>query len=260
MSTSIRFEQAFATVEDSAAATLKSATALAGVARQLIKASQVGDLAKIERLLDRLGETNATLRQEVGNTEASWHLSELEVQEYLAGDFEQELIEQAQDVGLVVRRQDDRLVAYPSLLRVLPAARAMEIDRKRLAILRPSRLVALLLANQQKKPSSKPEQFLEILYNAYRLLTQGTVGETVALSKIHDALTMLPSARKEYPKPDFTRDLYSLDISDARMTRSGLSYSLPASTGTKSTRGVLSFVSPEGETINYFGIRFVEVD
>lgn len=258
MTSATGFENAFALVEDAAATTAKSATSLASVAKQLHKAAQFGDIAKIERLIERLGEASSTLRQDVSNAKASWHLSDRAVQEYLANDFDQELIDQAEEAGLIVRRQDDRLVAYPSLLRVLPAARVMEIDRKRFPILRPSRLVALLLANQQKKPSSRPEQFLEVLYGAYRLVTQGDLGQTIALGKVYDALTILPAARKEYAKPDFTRDLYSLDISDVQQTKSGVSYSLPASTGTKAARGLLSFVSADGETINYFGIRFSE--
>ena len=260
MSTSESLETAFASVENAAATAAKSATAMSSVAKQLQRAAQLGDIPKIQRLLERLGETNSTVRQDVSNARSSWHMSDQDIEDYLTHHYEQELIDQAQEAGLVVRRQDDRLVAYPSLLKVLPIARVMEIDRKRVPILRPSRLVMLLLANQQKKPSTKPEQFLEILHHAYRLVTGGSLDETVALTKVYDALTMLPAARKEYAKPDFTRDLYTLDISDVTRTRSGISYSLPASTGTKSARGVLSFVSAEGETINYFGIRFSEVN
>ncbi|MEI6621257.1 MAG: hypothetical protein WCP28_05060 [Actinomycetes bacterium] len=260
MSTSESLETAFASVENAAATAAKSATAMSSVAKQLQRAAQLGDIPKIQRLLERLGETSSTFRQDVSNAKSSWHLSDQDIEDYLTHHYEQELIDQAQEAGLVVRRQDDRLVAYPSLLKVLPIARVMEIDRKRVPILRPSRLVMLLLANQQKKPSTKPEQFLEILHHAYRLVTGGSLDETVALTKVYDALTMLPAARKEYAKPDFTRDLYTLDISDVTRTRSGISYSLPASTGTKSARGVLSFVSAEGETINYFGIRFSEVN
>ena len=94
----------------------------------------------------------------------------------------------------------------------------------------------------------------------------------IAGSSIAGLLTLLgpPSSRLEAaPSARFPVDtprrwpvcqVESVLASTKRTTRSGLSYSLPASTGTKSTRGVLSFVSPEGETINYFGIRFVEVD
>ncbi len=251
-------EGIFASLEVSATASAKSAASVRSVARQLEKAAQLGDVGKIQRLLTKLDQVRSTLGQDVKNTIASWHVSDEEIIDYLSTQYEGELISQARAVGLEIRVQDDRLVAYPSLVRIIPGSKVLEIDRKRHPILRPSRLVQLLLGNQQKKPSTKPEQFLETLLSAYRLVSHDGLGHTVALNEIYKALTLLPATRKEYSKPDFTRDLYTLETSDVKRTKSNATYSLPASTGTKSTKNVLTFVSLSGEQITYYGIRFTQ--
>ncbi len=254
MTKTLSLETSFDKLEGAAVATISSGAALQSLVKQLQKAAQVGDVGKIQKLLDRMLDASAHLRQDVSNTAASWELSDDELESYLGSGYEAELVECAHEAGLSIRRQDDRLVAYPSLFRVLPAAKAVEIDRKRNPMLRPSALVKILLANQLRKPSTKPEQFLETIFSAYKLLSSG--GGTVTLAQVYDALTILPSARKEYSRQDFVRDLYTLDVSEVERTRSGAPYSLPASTGTKSAKNVFTFVSPSGEPIAYYGITF----
>ena len=100
---------------------------------------------------------------------------------------------------------------------------------------------------------------MEVLQRTYRLLAGADYGKTVALSRIYETLTLLPGTTATYDQTDFVRDLFLLDRSGIRKTRSGIAYSLPASTGTKAARGTYSFVAPDGETVTYYGIRFSEV-
>ena len=65
-----------------------------------------------------------------------------------------------------------------------------------------------------------------------------------------------PGTAAEYGPSDFARDLYLLDTSGVTRTKTGARVSLPASTGTKSSRGVYTFVSPDGRLLTYYGIRF----
>jgi hypothetical protein len=158
-----------------------------------------------------------------------------------------------------IRRQDDRLVSFPSILRVLPGRRAIEIDRKVVTAIRPSRLVALLKAHAERKPSSSPDRFLEVLFNAYRYVVRPDRLVTGAtLQEVYDVLTLMPDVRKEYTPADFGRDLFFLDRSGKTQTKSGARLTFPASTGTKGGRKVFSFVAPDGEVITYYGIRFQE--
>jgi len=83
-------------------------------------------------------------------------------------------------------------------------------------------------------------------------------GKTVTLASIYDALTLLPGSTANYDQTDFVRDLFLLDRSGLKMTKSGAGYSLPASTGTKAAKGTYSFVAPDGETVSYYGMRFSE--
>jgi len=259
MSSSGEFERACAEVERASSTAVKSAATVGRLARQLVKAAQEGDISKLHKAAERLQESQSAMRQDAANASAAWPYTAEQEEELLRSDYESELIDEARGAGLTIRRQDERLVAYPSLIRVLPQHRALEVDRKRITALRPSRVVAALKQNQDRKPSTTPEQFLEILYAAYRLLTKQALGETVVLARLYEALTLLPSVRKDYAKSDFARDVFALDRSSVATTKSGARLSLPASTGTKSATGHFTFISPEGEPVTYYGIRFAEV-
>ena len=118
-------------------------------------------------------------------------------------------------------------------------------------------MIAALKANQTKKPRFAPDRFLESLFRAYRLIVgPGTLGSTQALADVYEAFTLLPGSTGDYGQSDFARDLFILDRSGLTRTKTGASLSLPASTGTKGARGTFTFVSPDGELITYFGVRF----
>jgi len=197
----------------------------------------------------------------VANARAAWPFTDETADSYLREQYEQELMDEAERAGLRLYRHDERLVAFPSVVRILPSDRAVRIDRKRVPGIRPSTLVSRLKANQSKKPRFASERFLETLFRAYRLLVgKNGTGTTVTLVSIYEALTLLPGSNSEYDQSDFGRDLFFLDRSGLTETRSGVRFTLPASTGTRSSRGTFSFVSPEGETVNFYGIRFTESD
>lgn len=251
------FEAACLDTERAADAALKAASALSSAARQLLRAAQDGDVGKIRRLRDRLGAAHDAARQEIANARDSWPFSPEDEEEYLRDAYEQELLDEAGRAGLKLFRADDRLVAFPSLIRLLPADRAVRVDRKRVTTLRPKVLIGALKANQNRKPRFTPDRFIETLFRAYRLvLGTDRMGVTARLADVYDALTLLPGAATEYGKSDFTRDLFLLDRSGVSTTKSGLRMSLPASTGTKGGRDVLQFVAPDGETVTYYGLRF----
>ncbi len=172
--------------------------------------------------------------------------------------YERELLAAGNERGLKISRQDDRLVIYPSILRLLPEARAVQVDRTRVTGLRPSRLVAHLQANQSKKPRFKPERFLESLYKAYKLVVGAKGVQGTTLVAVYQALTLLPGADREYDKADFARDLYFLQSSGTTSTRTGARVSFPASTGTKGGSQLFTFVGPDGRPAVFYGITFTE--
>jgi hypothetical protein len=206
-------------------------------------------LAAAEQLADALHESIRALR-------TGWSFDERAHLE--SGAYTAELLQVARDRGVKLFEQDERILSYPSLVRLLPGDAAIEIDRKREKRLRPSLLAELLHARQQKPPRFKPDPFLEALLRAYRLSLpekQGRVmGATVTLLEIYQILTLFPGQAKEYSKQEFARDVYLLDQSGVN-TRDGLRVSFPAATGTKSG-GTLSTVTREGELKVYYGVAF----
>ena len=253
------FESGFADTERAAVAATKAVGILAAAARQFQKAATDGDILKMRKESERLSTVLESTRQEVGNARSAWPFSPEDEEKYLKESFAAEVIEAAKKEGLQIQQRDEGLIVFPSILRILPADRAAKINRKKVQGIRPSRLASVLKAIQSRKPKASTENFLEVLHRAYRLLVGAEYGKTVGLASIYETLTLLPGSTAAYDQTDFVRDLFLLDRSGIGRTKSGAIYSLPASTGTKTTRGTYSFNAPDGETVTYYGIRFSEV-
>lgn len=256
--TGVSFERGFADVERAASGANKAAQGLVALIKALEKAAREGDLAAIDRTTERLDAALTAVRQEVSNARSAWPMTSDEVERHLAETYGAELLDAARTVGLAMSERDGRYVAFPSIVRILPGERAVRIDRKRVTGIRPSRVAAHLKAEQGKKPKFPVERFIEALFKAYMMIVQGDVGRTVLLDDILAAFTLRPGSASDYDQSDFTRDVYALDRSGIRTTRSGARVSLPAATGTKGQKGVLTFVGPDGELVTYYGIRFEE--
>lgn len=257
---SVTFEQAFTGVERSASTAVKAGGAIASAARQLQKAAQEGDISKIHKASEKLSAVTIAARQDIANARTAWPFADGEEKEYLAAGYADELCEEAERAGLKIFNRDARLLAYPSILQVLPNDLAVRIDRKRVAAVRPSHLVRILKANQVKKSRFPVERFIESLFNAYKLhATAEDFGSTIKLARVYESLTLLPGASNDYNKSDFARDIFMVDQSGVSRTRSGYRMALPASTATRGSKSDLfTFVAPDGEIATYYGIRFTE--
>jgi len=254
------FERAFSEAERSAAAAAKAGSAIVAAAKQMQKAAQEGDIAKLRKAAERLSTATDSARQDVANAKTAWPLSEAEEKEYLTDSYEQELLEEAARAGLTIYSRDARLLAFPSIIQLLPSELAIRVDRKRVLAIRPSHLVRTLIANQTRRQRFPVEQFVEALYSAYRIIAgKGGLGSVVLLTDVYQAFTLQPGSARDYDKSDFARDIFMLDRSGLTRTRSGARLSLPASTGTRGGgSNVFTFVAPDGEVVKYYGLEFAE--
>lgn len=263
-----RLEQAFDDAERAAVSTMDSAKSLTRLATQMQKAAKTGNITAIKRAQGRLGDALTILTQEVKSAVESWPFEEVKEERYLRDDYAAELIDAAEEQGLDIFRGDTGLIAHPSIVRILPDKRAVRIDRKQNSSIRPSHLAGVLLANQEKRSRFRSGAFLESLYNVYSDIVRGdssnrfvqVSGRVVRLDRIYKLITALPGGNREYDRTDFARDLYSLEVNGPKRARKGAAVSFPASTGTKGSRGVFSFIGPDGQRINYYGLKFTEPD
>ncbi len=262
-----RFEQAFSDTESIAEVTAKSATDLAKLAKELRKAAKEGNIAAIKRTQEKLNAARMALEQAVANAVQSWPFQDHEEEQYLRDGYSAELRRAASERGLEIHERDGRLICHPSIVRILPGARAVKIDKKQTKAIRPSHLLGLLYENQ-KKPGRYPvDRFLGALYARYldiiledssSRLVKGVQERVVPLDRIYKQFTSLPGTTLEYATTDFARDIYRLETSGQTTTRSGASVSFPASTGTRSAKGLFTFVGPDGQDVQYYGVRFTE--
>ena len=260
------FELAFNDTERAAALTIKSAASLGKLAKRLEKASKEGNIAAIKRAQSELGNAVNALAQEVDNAVQAWPFQNVEEEQYLRDGYADELRGMAAEQGLTVHERDGRLIASPSIVRILPGDRSVRIDKKKVSTIRPSHLAGLLLQNQRKPVRFRSGQFLDALFAVYTEITRegssdrlmSVDGRVVPLERVYNLLTSLPGSSREYDTTDFARDLYLLETSGQKTTRSGNVVSLTSPSTNRSGRGVFTFVGSDGQSVLYYGIRFAK--
>ena len=261
------FEKAFSDTERAAESARESTRRLSLQAGALSRAAKAGNVAAIRRAQDRLRDALNELSQEVADASSSWTIVPESEEQYLANGYAEELIDAAAEIDLKIHERDGNLISYPSIVRILSGERAVRIDRKKESNIRPSHLVGLLLKNQQKSSSFSSARFLESLYSVYSDIVSGessdrmvkSSGRVVPLARLYKLLTSLPGSSREYDRTDFARDIYILDSDGPKRTRTGAVVSFPTSTGTRiRSSDLFSFIGPDGQDVQYYGIRFTE--
>lgn len=251
-------ETALAAVERALDGALRGANATARELKRALGAARTGQIRDLRKALAAARTAADGLSvdtRELGDT------FDFDERAYLAsGGYVKELLAEAGARGLViVEGDDDRLLCYPSLLRVLPGDAAIEIDKVRDRRLRPSVLVTALARAQEKGARFKAEPFLDSLRAAYelRVAADGKRDDAVVrLVDIWTLLTMMPGQRNQYSRQEFARDLYLLDQSGVTRTeRNPRELRWSASTGTKGS-GVLTTVARNGQEQRYWGVSF----
>ena len=251
-------EAALAETGEQVDATLKATAALSRELKKAKTGAAGGQLRELRRALDAASTLARDLAVTAKRTAGSFDVDE---QEYLtSGSYAKELLGLAAARGVAMFEADERLLCYPSLVRVLPGDAAVEIDRRREKRLRPSVLVGLLEAGQSRPPRFRPEPFLESLAAGYELVRTRDGkrdGAVLRLVDVWGVLTLLPGQGRDYTRPEFARDLYMLDSSRAMVTKSGRTLRWHASSGTRGS-GTLTTVAQTGQQQLYWGISFAD--
>jgi hypothetical protein len=251
-------ESALAATERALDSALRGANAAVRELKRALGAARTGQIRDLRKALTAAQGAADGL---AGEAQALGDAIDFDDRTYLAsGGYVKELLAEAAARGLsMVEGDDDRLLCYPSLLRVVPSDAAIEIDKVRDRRLRPSVLVGALARAQERGVRFKAEQFLDSLRSAYelRVASEGKRADAVVrLTDIWSVLTMLPGQRTQYSRQEFARDLYLLDQSGViRTERVQRELRWSGSTGTKGS-GVLTTVARNGQEQRYWGIYF----
>ncbi|HEY2593553.1 MAG TPA: hypothetical protein VGK33_06610 [Chloroflexota bacterium] len=256
MESETSFESALSLAQGSAEAALKSAGTLTKELRKAKAAAATGQVRELRRALDAAAGQAGELLDSVQQTRAGFDIDETE---YLAsGQYAKELLAMAAERGVGMFEEDERLLCYPSIVRVIAGDSVVEVDKRRERRLRPSFLLGLLAAIQQRPGKFRAEQLLESLATGYGLVVaQGgkKPDAVVKLTEIWSVLTLLPGQAKEYTRQEFARDLYLLDQSGIKQAKDGRTIRWHASSGTRNA-GVLTTVARTGQQQRYWGVSF----
>ena len=176
-------------------ATLQSAAALTRELKRVKAGSAAGQTRELRRALETAETLAAQLAEAARSLRAGFDLDE---QAYLAsGGYAKELLAVAAAAGVDMFEEDDRLLCYPSLVRILPDQAAIEIDRKRERRLRPSVLVDLLAGRATQGPPIPAEPFLDSLRAAYELVVARDGKKPDAVVRLVDIWAVLTRAARD---------------------------------------------------------------
>lgn len=237
-------------------AAVKSAGSVTRELRKARAAAVTGQVRELRRSLDAAISQASDLLSAAREARAAFDLDEAE---YLAsGDYAKELLALAAERDLSMYEEDERLLSYPSIIRVIPADAAVEIDRRRERRLRPSVLLDMLAAAQGRPARFRADQFLESIASGYDLVAARAGNKPDAVVRVIDiwsVLTLLPGQARDYTRPEFARDLYQLDQSKVGQTKDGRTLRWHASSGTRGA-GVLTTVARTGQQQLYWAVSF----
>ena len=250
-------EQALERAESAVESAGRSAGALARELKRAKGAAATGQVRELRRAFDAAASLTRELQQAIDDAAGGYDVDEVEL--LADGGYAKELLAAATTAGVAMYEEDDRLLCYPSIVRVLPADLALEVDRRRIRGLRPSVVVAALQRAQNAGARFKPAPFLASLAAGYDLVVARQdkhSGAVVRLVDVYGVLTLLPGQSRDYTKAEFARDLYLLDQSGVTaVASSGRTLRFAASSGTR-TAGVLSTVARSGQRQHYWGVAF----
>jgi hypothetical protein len=240
----------------------RHAKATLGTVRGLRKASQAGTISALARLFDQAPRQIEQLGTALEAARAGYGYDH--EGEFASGAYLAELQAAAEAAGVRILARDDRLTAFPLLLKLEPKIPAVRVGRKSVRNVRPA-VLAELIRKAQAAQTFRPQAVLDRIFQAYAAIApahqpgwragQAETGPVVPLLDIHGVLTMLPEAEAAYPREAFALDLLRLDRAPDTRTRDGRGFALPASTSSKG-RNALRVYDEQGAEHVYAGIRF----
>lgn len=248
-------EAALVATAEAVASALRTSSSVTRELKKASAAAATGSVRDLRKALDAALAMSQVLTSAAEHAKDSYQLDEAD--HLASGGYAKELLEVAAEKGVAMYEEDERLLCYPSLIRLMPLDAVIEVDRRRDKRLRPSVVVAALAAAQNRPPRFKAEPFLESLAGAYELLAaqQGKPDPVLRLDAVWGVLTLLPGQARDYTRPEFARDLYLLDQSGVATTKAGRMLRWHASSGTRGP-GVLSTVARSGQQQRYWGASF----
>lgn len=254
-------EKFLAKIEGETDNLLKISETMSKTLKVLRSLAREGNLRDLARSLESLKRAFTGFTEQIENSQNSWHFDHEKY--FSTRQFHEELRATADTLGVLIHERDGKLYCYPSVISVSQKEPLIRIDRKTEKRLRPSYLVKHLKELKKRPQQARPDEFLESLFAAYLKVTAltevqlTTPGPVVTLLEIYELLTLLPGLTNEYTLQEFARDIYVLDQNRSCQTKKGFVLDFPASTALRSTRGIISAITPDGEEKRYYGLRFM---
>lgn len=215
-------EGALESVQDRIDAAARTVAVLTRELKKARAAAVVGQVRELRRILDAATAQSTQVANAVRAAAESYDVDAADL--LSSGEYAKELLAAAEAADVAMFPDDDRLLCYPSIVRVLPTEAALEIDRKRARGIRPSVVVGQLGKAQRAGSRFKPTPFLASLLAAYDLVVarqSKATGTVVRLLDVCGVLTLLPGQARDYSKAEFASDLYLLDHDGATAAPGG---------------------------------------
>lgn len=220
------------------------------------KACQLGHMANRQKQGQIAVElAPPTLKDAAEEVAQSWCF---DVEEYLRGEqWRRELIAVAEKNGLLVidDLQTEILLSSPVVIRAIPAAKALSIDKQKWTAIRPTTIAKELKRLRDRVLLANSQTFLDSLFLAYKRNSRPNE-VFVKLRVIYDQFCETPGWKRDNPPLVFGQNIYALQRSGIRTTRSGDTFEIITPSANARERDIFSVIAEDGHTNRYYGIRF----
>ncbi len=253
-------EAALSAWEEQLAAVERHATAALRSARRLRKAAQEGTVTTFPAATAALRQDADRLTAAVDGVAEAPPIEAADA--FSDGRYLSELAAAAREAGVMLMQREGRITAYPVVLRLEARTQAVRIGRKLERRIRPTVLVAELKKLQERPNRFNARAFLDRLLKAYSILApswqpaQKGNGPLIALTDLHEVLTLWPQAAVDYPLEEFLCDMLRLNRLPESRSGKGQRFELGGSTGTKGAKRLAAF-DETGAQHDFYAIRFI---
>lgn len=251
-------EAALNKTELEAASALKAGQVAVTQLKKLQRTASLGQLKELRAVMAAAEAAVATLGQQFAHTRDGWTFNDEE--HFTSGRFVTELVDTARNNGIELFERDGRVYCFPVIVRVSPNERRVLLNKTSETRVRPSVLVGILKDSQAKPNQIKAEQVIEVLFRTYSHLiafrSPKADKRIIPLSDIYETLTLRPGSGRDYTIQDFAQEIYILDRSGIKKTRSGQLLRITPAPRPGEDRKALLAVAENGGLRWYHGIQF----
>lgn len=250
----MELEQALQEHEDQVDALMKAANRYVSALKAWKKACQIGHIGNLQKAAAQSEELIGALPETTGQTRSHW---DFDLRSYLSEDHWRKELQEiaAERYNLRTVPEEDVLISSPITVHSQPNRNALAFGKVNWPAIRPRVVAAELKRLRDRTASANSQEFAESLLGACQYLDKKDQ-PFARFRDIYDLFCLTPGYKKENSPAAFGQQIYALQRSDIRATRSNRKFEIEYATGAAKAKDIFTVTAEDGRQIRYYSIWF----